>query len=267
MSSLSDTPFFRFEDDWYLGNDGARGPWTADGCHGGPAAAAVARSAELAVPDKQITRLTLDLFRPVPVSGFRVAAEVGRNGRRVATVALTVFDRDDRACATGSALFIAVEDIGPVQTSAMALPDRHSAVPVAFPRVQRGHGLPTFADAVSLMMPEPGLFRPGPNTMWMRTPPLIEGERPSAFQSICPLADCGNSFSRNEEATSVTFINPDLVVNMHRAPTSEWIGASFVSRWENNSVGLSIATLFDDSGPLGSAQQCLLLQRPAPSPG
>ena len=78
MAMRTENPFFRLEDDWYLGNDGARGPWTADGCHGGPAAAAVARSAELAVPDKQIVRLTLDLFRPVPVSGFRVQAQVGR---------------------------------------------------------------------------------------------------------------------------------------------------------------------------------------------
>ena len=97
MTPPSATPFFTLDGDWYLGNDGARGPWTADGCHGGPAAAAGARSAELAVPGKQLTRLTLDLFRPVPVSGFRVQAEVGRNGRKVATVSLTVIDRDERA--------------------------------------------------------------------------------------------------------------------------------------------------------------------------
>ena len=264
MPLPSATPFFRLDNEWYLGNDGARGPWTADGCHGGPAAAAVARSAELAVPDKQITRLTLDLFRPVPVSGFRVQADVGRNGRRVATVSLTVLDRDDRPCATATALFIAAEDIGPVATTAWEPPDRQTACPAVFPKIQRGHGLQTFGDAVELMVPEPGPFRPGPNTMWMRAPPLVEGEIPSAFQAICPIADCGNGFSRNEEATSVTFINPDLSINMHRAPVSEWIGASFVSRWERNSIGLASAILFDDAGPLGSAQQCLLLQRPDP---
>ena len=75
----------------------------------------------------------------------------------------------------------------------------------------------------------------------------------------------GNLYRTSEDL--VTFINPDLAINMHRAPTSEWIGASFVSRWESSSIGLSTATLFDDSGPLGSAQQCLLLQRPAPPPG
>ena len=264
MTTTPTTPFFHLEGDWYLGNDGARGPWTADGCHGGPAAAAVARTAELAVPDKQISRLTLDLFRPVPVSGFRVQAEVGRNGRRVATVALTVLDRSDRACATASALFIATSDIGPVLTSAWVPPDRQTACATEFPLVQRGHGLPTFADAVELMVPEPGPFTPGPNTLWMRTPALIEGEVPSAFQVICPLADCGNSLSRNEEARSTTFINPDLSIHMHRAPVSEWIGASFVSRWERSSIGLSTAILFDDEGPIGTAQQSLLLQRPGP---
>ena len=98
--------------------------------------------------------------------------------------------------------------------------------------------------------------------MWMRTPPLVDGETPSAFQRICPIADCGNGFSRNEEATSVTFINPDLSINMHREPDSEWVGASFVSRWDRQSIGLSTAVLFDDTGPLGTAQQTLLLRRP-----
>jgi len=263
MDTLKTTPFFSMKDGWYIGNDGARGPWTADGCHGGPAAAAVARSAELAVPDKQITRLTLDLFKPVPVSGFQVQADVGRNGRRVATVSLRVLNRVGDACATATALFIASEDIGPVETTPMTLPDRSSATRANFPRIQNVHGLPTFADAIELMVPEPGPFKPGPNTMWMRTPALVEGESPSAFQRICPIADCGNGFSRNEEATSVTFINPDLSINMHRSTTSEWIGASFVSRWDRNSIGLSNATLFDDDGLLGTAQQTLLLQRPA----
>jgi len=262
MSDLKNTPFFSIIEGWYVGNDNARGPWTADGCHGGPAAAAVARSAELAVPDKQITRLTLDLFKPVPVSGFRVRAEVGRNGRRVATVSLTVVNRENQACATATALLIAAQDIGPVQTTGMPLPDRKTATLATFPKIQNVHGLPTFADAIDLMVPEPGPFKPGPNTMWMRTPPLVDGETPSAFQRICPIADCGNGFSRNEEATSVTFINPDLSINMHREPDSEWVGASFVSRWDRQSIGLSTAVLFDDTGPLGTAQQTLLLRRP-----
>ncbi len=258
----TNTAFFELDGDRYVGNDGARGPWTHNGCHGGPAAGAVARSAEKAVPDKQLVRLTLDLFRPVPVSGFTVQTTVGRNGRTIATVALTVIDDTGRACASATALLMAQQDIGEVTTAAFELPDRAAARPTPFRRIRGGHELRTFADVVEVMTPGGVPLAMGPNTAWMRTPRLVSGEQDSAFVSVCALADCGNGFSRNQDADEVTFINPDLSINLHRAPSGEWIGAQFTSRWESNGTGLSNAILFDDHGPIGSAQQCLLLQRP-----
>lgn len=263
MNNLPSQPFFSLADDGaYIGNDGARGPWSADACHGGPVAAAVARSAELAAPSKQLARLTLDLFRPVPVAGFRVDAQLVREGRMVAVVSLRLVDREGALCATASALLMTPEDIGEIATTAWEPPDFARSQAADFPRIRGGHGLKAFADNVEVREPADSPFRFGPNTIWMRTPPLLADEPMSPFQRLCPLADCGNALSRNADAGVVRFINPDLSIHLHRLPASEWIGASFVSRWESSGMGLSTALLFDDRGLLGTAQQTLLLQRP-----
>ena len=263
MTISSALPFFSLADDGaYVGNDGARGPWSEDACHGGPVAAAVARSAELAAPSKQLARLTLDLFRPVPVAGFRVDAQLVREGRMVAAVSLRLTDLQGSLCATASALLMTSADIGDIPTTDWEPPDFARTVATEFPRIRGGHGLKAFADSVEVREPADTPFALGPNTLWMRTTPLLEGETMSPFQRLCPLADCGNAMSRNADASVVRFINPDLSIHLHRTPSSEWIGASFVSRWEPTGSGLSTALLFDDKGLLGTAQQTLLLQRP-----
>jgi len=74
MFDTADEAFFRVNDDWFVGNGASRGRWTADACHAGPVAAVIARALERVVPDKQLTRLTINFRRPIPISGFRVDA-------------------------------------------------------------------------------------------------------------------------------------------------------------------------------------------------
>ena len=96
----------------------------------------------------------------------------------------------------------------------------------------------------------------------MRTVALLPGEEPSPFQRICPLADCGNAFSRHADPGQVQFINTDLTIALHRDPVGAWLGSRAVSHWQPSGVGLADALLFDERGPVGRALQTLLL-RPA----
>ena len=87
--------FFRIRDgEWFVGNDGARGPWSADACHAGPVTGLIARALEGTVTDKQLVRITTDYARPIPLSGFRIDTEITRNGRAAATAAATLIDVD-----------------------------------------------------------------------------------------------------------------------------------------------------------------------------
>jgi len=101
---------------------------------------------------------------------------------------------------------------------------------------------------------------PGKTTAWLKTVPLVEGETASPFQSICPLADCGNAFGRLAEPSQVTFMNTDLTVLLHRDPEGEWLGTDSECFWEPNGIGLSDSRLFDRHGAVGRAVQTLLLR-------
>jgi len=172
-----------------------------------------------------------------------------------------LINREGKPCATATGLLVRTEDLGEVPTTIISPPDFESKIGIRFQGVKRGHDLPIFADFTEIAFPASQPFSPGPNTMWMKTTSLVECETMSGFQTLCPLADCGNGFSRNEPGMTISFINPDLSINYHRAPVSRWIGASFSSQWENSGHGVSLATLFDTPGPTGAAQQTLLLQR------
>jgi hypothetical protein len=123
--------------------------------------------------------------------------------------------------------------------------------------------LPGFSGAaVRVRYPDGDGPWPGSRTVWMNTADLLPDEAPSPFQRICPLADCGNAFSRHFEPNEVAFVNPDLTIALHRDPVGDWLGSKTVSQWQPNGIGLADAVLFDDVGPVGTALQTMIL-RPA----
>jgi hypothetical protein len=248
--------------EWFLPTDFARGPWDASACHGGPPTALLARAAERALPELALARLTVELVRTVPMAGFSIGTEVVKAGRSTGTTRSVIVDAHGglRAVATGMhispspvALFPATLDNSGVVTPRLA-----DAEPGDFPISKIRHDQPGFSRAVTTRYPAGD--GPGATTVWMRTIPLLPGEEPSPFQRICPLADCGNAFSRHAEPDQVQFVNADLTVALHREPVGHWMGSRVWSHWQPSGLGLADALLFDDEGPVGRALQTLLLR-------
>lgn len=254
--------FRRGEDGRFDGTDAARGPWSVDHCHAGPVTGLIARAAEAAAgPNKMLTRLTVDLVRPVPLTGITLKAETGRRGRTLATVSVDVLSQDGAVCAQARTMHVRTADIGPVPTPRIGPPVREGAAPGVFPIRAARHTAPFFSDAVEILYP-PGTDQgPGPKTIWMKTPALVDGEISSPIQRLCPLADCGNGISWNAPPTDLGFLNADLSVHVHRAPVSDWLASQAVSHWQPNGVGVSQAVLFDTEGPVATALQTLVLSR------
>ncbi len=260
MNSDSTTFFSSTDGKWFVGNDAARGPWSADACHAGPVTGLLVRALEGAVTEKQIVRITANYLRPVPMSGFRIDADITRNGRSAAMAEVTLTDAGGRICANASSLHLVSSDFGTLPTSTIKSPSRQQAKPGDSALGKASHGRSYFHDWIDVAFPPGETNAPGPTTIWMRAPALLAGETPSPFQRVCPLADCGNGTSRNAELTEASFVNPDLTVVLHRLPESEWLASSAISFWEPTGIGLSQATLFDEKGPIGSAVQTLLIQ-------
>lgn len=253
--------FFEVRDrEWFVGRDGARGPWSADACHAGPVTGLIVRALERSVTDKQLVRVTTDYARPIPMAGFRIDSSVTRNGRAATIASATLTDADGRVCATATSLHLVTSDFEALPTTTEVGPSRRKATTGKFAVERTHHDLPFFGNAIDVAYPPGEDSSPGPTTLWMKTAPLLDNEIPTPFQRICPLADCGNGTSRNAELADLTFVNPDLTIALHRLPESEWIASSAVSFWEPTGIGLSRAILYDEKGPIGSALQTLLIQ-------
>lgn len=244
----------------FVGNDGARGPWSADACHAGPVTGLLVRALELEIPDKQLVRITANYLRPIPLAGFRIETETMRTGRATAAATARLIDTEGRLCASAFSLHFSRSDFEQLPTVHIPAPDFRNAVTGEFVDDSTHHDLPFFRDAIEVAYPPGENAGPGPTTLWMRTPHLLAGEQPSPFQRVCPLADCGNGTSRNTDFELATFVNPDLTIILHRLPESEWLASSAVSFWEPTGIGLSQATLFDMKGSIGVASQTLLIK-------
>jgi len=251
--SVGDTELF-------IGNDAARGPWSADACHAGPVTGLIVRALEQTVTDKQLVRITTDYVRPIPMSGFRINAQLTREGRAASTCSAILTGKNGKTCATATSLHLVRSAFDGLPTPRIESPSRADSTPGIFAVEKAHHDLPFFGNGIDVAYPPGESNAPGPTTLWMKTPPLLSNETPSPFQSICPLADCGNGISRNSELTDASFVNPDLTIVLHRLPESLWLASSAISHWEPTGIGLSQATLFDEKGPVGSALQTLLIQ-------
>ncbi|WP_120634304.1 thioesterase family protein [Ruegeria sp. EL01] len=257
--------YFRLSPDGaFIGNDPVRGPWSADHCHAGPVTGLIARAAETEVgPEKMLTRLTVDLLRPLPLAGLRVAAETTRHTKTLATTRVTVHDLDDTLCCTATTMHLVRKDLSSVPSAASEKLSISDTVDGPFPIGQMRHDLPGFAHFVDVVYPKGGNQGPGPKTIWMRAPPLLDGEIQSPIQSICPLADCGNGISWNVPPTEMGFMNTDLTLHIHREPVSDWLASDSVSHWQSSGIGMSQSVLYDTQGPVGTALQTLVLFPPA----
>lgn len=255
--------FSQRADGAFVGNDPARGPWSAEHCHAGPVAGLAARAVENEVgPDKMLCRLTLDIVRPFPMAGLRVAAETTRHTRTLATTRITVHDLDDGLCAQGTSMHLTRKDLGEVPTAPVVALDRSTAETGPFSLGAGLHDKPYFGQFLDVAYPQGSGLDAGPKTLWMRTTTLLEGEEQSPIQSMCALADCGNGISWNATPAEMGFMNTDLTLHIHREPNSDWLASDSLSHWHGTGIGMSQSVLMDEDGPVATALQTLVLHPP-----
>ena len=251
----------------------ARGPWSPDALHGGPVAALVARAAEGAEADAamQLSRLTVELLRPVPCLPLSLEAGVLRPGHKVQLVEVTL-SHEDTVLARGRAVRIrthgpddpagqglapSAQDVGHGVDAPPPGPD--SGLVTTAPR----QGYRAFHNGGAELRFVSGRFdAPGPASVWVRlTVPVVAGEEPSPAQRVAAAADFGNGVSAVLDFERYVFINPDLTVQLLRPPSGEWVCLRAVTRLGTPGVGLAEAELWDESGRVGRSVQSLVVER------
>lgn len=258
---------YTFDGDRFLPGPLTVGPWSADAQHGGPVAALLAAAVEDAVdpvfPDLavQTVRLTAELLRPVPLTPLLVTASVVRPGKKVQLVEATI-EAEGQEVARALRIRREALDV-PVDTSPPPAPPPDPGPAGSVGRgSEPGSGAPrtAFAEAVDLKFVAGGWDEIGPVTMWTRLKvPVVAGHDVSPLMRTAAAADFGNGVSRVLDFDTHMFINPDLTVALARVPEGEWICFDVVSRLSREGFGQAESQIFDRSGPVGRAVQCLLV--------
>jgi hypothetical protein len=244
-----------------------QGPWDPAAQHGGPVCALCAWVAE-AVPSlvpMQLGRLTVDLWRAVPLRPLRIERTIRREGKRLQAVDVSLFDGETEV-AHASALRVRrgdtdLPEIGehprrprcerPVPPSESAsLFDSDAGARIGFIRsIQADRVAGTTGDGA-------------PAVMWIRMRrPLVAGEPTPPSARVALAADFASALAAYVDVARWSYVNPDVNLHLLREPTSEWIAVDGVTWVGTEGIGHGRAGLFDLDGYVGTATAAQLVER------
>jgi hypothetical protein len=252
------------EEGEYLATELTRGPWNPDHQHAGPpsalAAHAIARAAQ-SLGFSHIARITVNLYRPIPIGKLKIVIETDYAGRNAGHFAAhLIADGKEAARFTALAQRETAVDIPatlPGHPPAMAPRSQEDSPPSRFPFTSRITGYP---DLMETRLAR-GNFFSGPCAVWFRLHrPLILGEEPLPIARVAVAADSGNGISSVLDFKRYMFINNDLSINLFRKPQGEWICIDARSLIGPGGCGLAEAQIFDTAGLIGRSTQSLMIR-------
>jgi len=259
LNGAARKPLFARERDGYRPTLWARGPWDPRYLHGGPSAALLAHALESEGGDPELflSRMTLDLFRPVPHDLLHTEARTVRSGNRIKVVDATV-SCNGTAVARASGVFLrrgAGAEWTSNQPRREPLPSWRS-ITEWNPLGRDGEPLELFHRAVEMRM----LSKPHGGesmTAWVRTPfEFLPGVPLSAFQRVAAVSDFVNAMGMMSRAPRGSFINSDLSLYLFREVEGEWVCMECVGRGDQAGVATSNVNLHDERGLIGSVAAC-----------
>lgn len=241
------------------------GPWNPDHQHGGAVSGLLTRALdriESPVP-MRLVRITVEMFRGVPLRPLRIETRTTRAGKRIQSVEADLFDGATQvARATGLRIRMD-ESLAELAAGAEHVPEIGPKPETIVPhRPEMGlERVPGFIRAVDIQVDRPtesGL----PAHVWSRLRcRLMEDEPTAPIVQLAAIADFASGTGNVLDYTRHTSINPDLSIHVLREPRSDWIGMRGITLRAVDGVGASSAELFDLEGPIGRAQASLLLDR------
>jgi hypothetical protein len=220
----------------------ARSPWSdqmVNGHHvGGLVAWGVQRDSP--DPDLQLTRLTVDMVRPVPMRPLRVVTRQGRDGRRLRAFDVSVLDGDVEV-ARGSALLL--------RRSEHPGGEPWAPEPWDVPPPEAFEGVTGGGMSFEIRQIEDWNGRQG--RVWLRErSEFVAGEPLTPMLRAALMADFANPLG-NSGGTGLEFINADVTLYLARDPRGEWIGMESAGHVGADGLGAGTAWMYDREGRIG----------------
>lgn len=256
---MADAFFEQLDDGRFAATRHTAGPWSPDSQHLGPPSALLVKALEECPADRDmlLSRITIEILGPVPLTELTVSARVERPGKSVELLAASL-DTQQRTVARASAWRIARTDSTSQVAGGAALLDP----PSAGITMQRPDGwLGGYLDAMEWRSLHGSLADPGPACVWMRQlVPLVAGEQPTPLQRLLTVADSGNGVSGRLRPDKWWFINTELTVHVQREPVGEWIGLDANTVVGPDGVATALSVLHDEQGQVANGAQSLMVR-------
>ena len=178
-------PLFILESGRFVPSAHTRGPWDPTAQHGGAPAALVARALEdVAGEAFAVTRITIDLLRPVPLVPLTVAARVTKPGRRTLGAGV-VIEADGVPVVEARGVAVRLAELPnevKAETGSLVAGPEQGRISVF--GIEADLDEPAFhRTGVEVRSVGGGFDGPGPAQAWCRLQrPVVGGEEPSGLQ-------------------------------------------------------------------------------------
>ncbi|HYM67690.1 MAG TPA: thioesterase family protein [Patescibacteria group bacterium] len=244
----------------YRATEAALSPWSDQMLHGGPPAMLMAREIERFPTDRPmfVTRLTVELLRPVGTALLAVRSRLLRPGRKVQLVEASLWSGDVEVARATAVRIRAMDMVVPVDGTPLPHEPPESLIA---PLTDWRTGPAYHKIGVEVRVPSDPSGDLGPGWAWFRLRlPVVPGEEPSGLQRICAVADFPNGISRIVDPNVMTFVNPDMTLYVHRLPVDEWVMLDAKTWLEPHGTGMAEGAIYDRRGRLGRSVQSLLVE-------
>jgi acyl-CoA thioesterase len=268
MSERDIPPVFMRDGARFVPTRSASGPWNPGHLHGGPTCGLLARALEEVAADATLlpARITIDLFRPVPMSPLSVRAERTRDGKRIRVAQASIYDGETEV-ARASGLFLQrseMREVEPWPSAALPGPDG-----IASTSLFRERAPGTIANGFHSVI-EARWVTPAQElaqAAWFRMPmPLVDGESISPLARAAAIGDFANAVASLSirRLNAPAFINTDTTLYLWRQPEGEWIGMAADHAAANEGIGVVEVVHFDCKGRYGRSVQARLMMAQPP---
>ncbi|MDD9945608.1 MAG: thioesterase family protein [Myxococcales bacterium] len=241
--------------------EGALSPWAGDRLHGGPVQGLLAYAAQATVDDGfQLTRLTADLFAPVPNEPLELEVSHLRDGRRIQLIQVSIM-ASGREVSRGTSLFMRRGE-GTFCDLDHTVPPGPDGLPTRsfISERRRAKMRPGFHMKAETRWPErlPGQ----PKAIWFRMPlSLMADQALDPTIAAVTLSDFNSGISSimaYEDGRPGSHLNADATMYFERAPIGEWFCLVADRQSDADAISISQVTHYDVNGRFGRSIQARL---------
>lgn len=265
------------DDNWlfigqFLSTVHTQSPWGAgDLQHGSPPAALVAHALEAVAAQQQLqggrfSRMTVEILGAVPLSELLVLGRVVRPGKRITLIETLITDTSGREFVRGSGWWIATTDTTEEQRSVGSpiVPVEEAGSALEFTDFWRSGYIDSIEVKKARRLHLPGGVADRANQFahWSRSPlPVVLGKTDSVWERVMKTVDISNGLNQILDTDHWMWMNVDLTVYLHRLPEGEWLGHVAEANFGPDGIGTTVTELHDAQGPIGTANQGIILTR------